>query len=457
MAATTLVAPMEKKTRLYNLLKLLKLAADVQSGEAATALLLAMNLFCLLAAYYILKPVREALILGYGAEIKSYSGAVQAALLLLIIPAWGAYGSRVNRRRLITGVSLFFIGTLLLFYALTKTTLPLGVPFFLWIGIFSVMMIAQFWSFANDLYAPEEGKRLFPLVGVGSATGAIAGAKIAQFLPVDGSMLVAASILAFNLALTRRIDRRERGSPVCSPAQQQVVAPLGPEGGFQLVLRHRYLLFIGLLTMIIQMINTNGEYIMGRAFSEAARAAAEAGSTVSTKQLISSYYANFYFWQNLLVGVFQFCLVSRVIKNLGLSRALFVAPLLALAGCGLIFALPMLAAIRLAKLVENSTNYSLENTVRHGLFLPTSREAKYKAKQVVDSFFWRAGDMLSALAVFAGIRLLGVGQVAAINAALVALCLLLAFGIAREHRRLIAWLPLRATAEKPGEERPKLV
>jgi len=431
--AATLAVPRDKGF----LDRLLGLAAEVRPGESGTVLMLAANAFLLLAAYYVLKPVREALILsGGGAEIKSYSGAVQAGLFLLIIPAYGAFASRVNRVRLINGVSLFFIGTLLVFYALSKTSLSLGVPFFLWVGIFNVMVIAQFWSFANDLYTEEEGKRLFAVAGIGTATGSIAGTQVAEVLPVDSCMLVAAGMLAVCLAMTNVIDRREKSRPRQTP-KPKASEPLGPEGGFQLVMRQRYLLYIGLLMMVIQLVNTNGEYIMGRTFAEAAKTtAAASGGAVTQKQLIGTYYAKFYFWQNLLVALFQLFLVSRIIKYLGVRGALFVPPALSLGGYGLIAAVPVLASVRMAKLVENSTDYSLENTVRHSLFLPTSREAKYKAKQVIDSFFWRAGDMLSALVVFAGIRLLSVGTVATINAGLVALWLLLAVGIAREHRKI---------------------
>ena len=433
MAATTLAIPREKGF----LDRLLNLAADVRPGESGTVLMLAVNAFLLLAAYYVLKPVREALILsGGGAEIKSYSGALQAGLFLFIIPAYGAFASRVNRVRLINGVSLFFITTLLIFYALSKTSVPLGVPFFLWVGIFNVMVIAQFWSFANDLYTEEEGKRLFAVAGIGTATGSIAGTQVAEVLPVDSCMLVAAGMLAVCLAMTNLIDRREKSRPRQTP-KPKATEPLGKEGGFQLVMRQRYLLYIGLLMMVIQLVNTNGEYIMGRTFADAAKAtAAASGGAVTQKQLIGTYYAKFYFWQNILVALFQFFLVSRIIKYLGVRGALFIPPALSLGGYGLIAAVPVLASVRMAKLVENSTDYSLENTVRHSLFLPTSREAKYKAKQVIDSFFWRAGDMLSALVVFAGIRLLNVGTVAAINAGLVALWLLLAVGIAREHRKI---------------------
>jgi len=129
------------------------------------------------------------------------------------------------------------------------------------------------------------------------------------------------------------------------------------------------------------------------------------------------------------------------------SWSLFIPPIISLGGYTLIATAPILSNIRIAKIFENGTDYSLENTVRQALFLPTSREVKYKAKQVVDSFFWRAGDSSSALLVLAGIRLLDLGRVAAINAGLVFVWILLAVGIAREHRKLTSRpMPLAAKA-----------
>ena len=104
----------------------------------------------------IIKPVREALILSQGgAEIKSYSAAGQALLLLGVVPLYAALASRLSRRRLINYIGGFFITCLGLFYLLAQFQVPLGVAFFLWVGIFNVVMIAQFWSFANDLYTPK--------------------------------------------------------------------------------------------------------------------------------------------------------------------------------------------------------------------------------------------------------------------------------------------------------------
>src|SRR5215471_14547645 len=160
--------------------KFLSHLADVRGGEGTGVLLLALNLFLLLAAYYLLKTVREALILTQGgAEVKTYSAAGQAILLLGVVPLFGVVASRVNRVRLVTGVTLFFVSNLAIFAVLGKMGYREGVPYFLWVGVFNVMVIAQLWAFANDLYMRQQGERLFPIVGLGSSLGAWLGAVAA--------------------------------------------------------------------------------------------------------------------------------------------------------------------------------------------------------------------------------------------------------------------------------------
>ena len=121
--------------------------------------------------------------------------------------------------------------------------------------------------------------------------------------------------------------------------------------------------------------------------------------------MIGTFWADFYSWQNLLGLLLQLFLVSRVFKYIGIRGALSILPCIALGSYSLFIALPILSVIRVAKLLENSTDYSIQNTARHALFLPTSREAKYKAKAAIDMFFWRFGDMLQAGVVFAGVQL----------------------------------------------------
>ena len=138
--------------------------------------------------------------------------------------------------------------------------------------------------------------------------------------------------------------------------------------------------------------------------------------------------------QNLFVLVLQLFLVSRIFRYFGVRAALFVLPLIALAGYGLALALPVFGVVKIVKILENSTDYSIQNTARQALFLPTGREAKYKAKIAIDTFFVRFGDMLGGLLVLLS---LGVRQYAAINLCFVVLWLLLVVAVTREHRRLL--------------------
>src|SRR6478752_6920554 len=141
----------------------LSLFADVRRGEGLTAVLLLTNIFLLLICYSVIKTVREPLILlGGGAEVRSYAAAGQAILLMAFVPAYGWFASRVNRVRLLVGVTAFFIVCIELFAMAVAARVPyVGVAFFVWVGIFNMSLVAQFWSFANDIYSEDAGKRLF--------------------------------------------------------------------------------------------------------------------------------------------------------------------------------------------------------------------------------------------------------------------------------------------------------
>jgi ATP:ADP antiporter, AAA family len=414
----------------------LRLFTVVRAGESGTALLLALNVFLLLAAYYFLKPVREGLILtGGGAEVKSYAAAGQAILLLVLVPAYGALADRLPRRLLLNVVTGFFVACLAAFYLLAQAGVAIGVVFFLWVGIFNLMVVAQFWSFANDLYTREQGERLFPIVAFGASLGAVVGSAAAgALIPLVGVhqlLLLAAALLIVGAVLGGLVDRRERarceaGIPLRFTTQEipaatgeylieegagasKVTVSLTGTSGrnpgtFRLVFGDPYLLGIALLILVLNWVNTTGEYILGRTVQTQAAAAVAAGTAggLSTEAYISSFYSQFFFAVNLVGLLLQLFVVSRVLKHFGVRAAVLVLPVIALFGYVVLAFLPVLAIVRWVKTAENATDYSLQNTVRNVLFLPTSRDQKYKAKQVIDSFFVRSGDVLSALLVYTG-------------------------------------------------------
>jgi AAA family ATP:ADP antiporter len=432
----------------------LRLFADVRPGDGLTAVLLALNIFLLLTAYYVLKPVREALILGQGsAELKSYMSAGMVIVLAVVVPLYGRLAARVARRRLINIVTAIFAACLALFYALLQFDVPIGQVFFVWIGVLNMMIVAQFWGFANDLYTKDEGERLFAIVGFGASLGAVLGAVVAGWLiaPLGLAqlLLVGAGLLVAQAALTNYVDTRE----TARAETQSVEVGTTPDaeekqpasvGAFGMVFGTPYLLLLGFMLLCLNLVNTTGEYILGSVIEDVARESVAAGTAraggLTVEEFIGQFYSQFFSVVNVVSLLIQLFLVSRIIKYVGVRFGVMALPCIAMGAYNVLAFFPVLAAVRWAKTAENATDYSLNNTVRNMLFLPCTREQKYGAKQVIDSFFVRIGDVLSAALVFVGTTYFALGGsgFAVVNIVIVSVWLVLAFIIGREYKQLTA-------------------
>lgn len=417
----------------------------MEPGEALTVLLLLSNLFVLLVAYYVMKTVREPLVLASGgAELKSYAAAAQATLLVGLVPGYGWLSSRVSRGKLVFWMVLSFALVLEAFRVAAAIRVPhLGFAFYVWVGIFSVGSIALFWSYANDLYARGAGERLFPVIAVGAAAGSPVGSAIATRLFAAGvppfEMLhVAAGLLLVHLGLYAVIEWRERRT---TRARVEPL-PHGP-GGFGLVLRSPYLRLLAATLVLLNLVNTIGEYILSRSVLGAAQLAAAAEPGLDVGAYIGTFYGRYFFWVNVASVVLQVLVVSRVVKAFGVRGAVLALPIVAFGAYGLVAAGAGLAVIRLAKTAENSVDYSLMNTGKQMLWLATSREEKYKAKQAIDTFFVRAGDVLAAGAVWIGTNRLsaGIADFALGNLVLVAVWGATAWAVLRRYRARCAECP----------------
>jgi len=382
--------------------------ADVRRGETGGALLLMLTMFLILGGYYLLKTAREIFILSDGgAEVKSYSSAGQALLLLFIVPAYGAFATRVNRKRLTQWVTLFFASNLIVFLGALSLHWRIGIAYFLWVGVFNVMVIAQYWAFANDLYTQEQGKRLFPLIGIGSSLGAWVGSiRAGTLLAAAGPWRLlagAAAILVLCAGLAGFIDRLTKRSAPAERARSE--APLAEgRSGFGMIRSDRYLMLIAVLLLLLNVVSTSGGYLFDRYVTATATARFGTGpdTTAAREQFIGQTYGSYFASVNLVGFLLQTFVVSRVFKFLGVARALLIHPIVALVGYVGMLRAPSFEFIRWVKIADSSIDYSLGNTTKQALWLPTSREAKYKAKQAVDAFFMRAGDVLQAGIVYSG-------------------------------------------------------
>ena len=422
----------------------LSIFADVRAGEGTTTLLLTVNVFLVLAGYSVMKPARDGLILTEGgAELASYSAAAQAVLLMGVVPLYGWLGTKFVRIRLIGIVTAFFGTALVGFYLGGMAGLREGFAFYIFIGLLNVFMVSQFWQFANDLFTEGQGRRLFPLIGVGQSLGAWIGAAAVSPL-VQGLnytpytlMLIGAAVLviAFSATLMANTIETSKGDQEIHKAAQE---PLGPEGGFELIARDRYLLWIAVLIVLLNVVNTTGGYILNRLIvgEAAARFGSDASAVAESRQFITAFSGSIIAAVNLVGLLLQLFVTARVIRWIGIRGALFILPVIALVNYSLIAVLPILAVVRVGKILENSTDYSIQNTLRQALFLPTSREAKYKAKAAIDTFFTRSGDVVSAGVVALGqVTALSVSAFAWFSVLLTIAWLWVARQIAKEHRR----------------------
>jgi len=415
--------------------RLLSVVSEVRAGEGSRTLLLGANVFTLMLSYYLLRIVRESLIITQGgAEIKAYSSAWQALLLMAVVPAYAACAALVNRINLITWVTVFFVADLLLFAAAGYAGVREGVVFYVWVGIFNMMVIAQFWAFANDLHTEDAGKRLFVVIMLGANLGAAAGGQAATRLfprlGPYGLMILSAVLLLVCIAISRGINSR------AVVVQRVAEIPLKDTGVLEILSKDRYLLLIAFLMVLLNFVNSGGEYLLDRFL--AAEAVRLAGNNIAAQEVIVGQFRGDVSSLFSVVGmVLQLFFVSRIFRYAGVGVALLILPLIALTGYSMILAVPLLGMVKWVKIFENGTDYSIQNTARQALFLPTTREAKYKAKAAIDSFFVRAGDVLAAGLVYAGTHWLmfGIKGFAAVNVVLTLAWLAVAAAIAREYKR----------------------
>jgi AAA family ATP:ADP antiporter len=425
--------------------RLLGVFGDVRAGEVGTALLLLSNIFVMLAGYYVCKTVREPLILlGGGAAIKSYASAGQAILLMAFVPLYGWFASRVDRVRLLLGVSLFFIVNLELFWLAGRAGVPfVGIAFYIWVGIFSTAIIAQFWSYGNDLFDKPTAERLFPVIGIGATLGSPLGAAFAERLFARGAnpftlLHVAAGCLGISMLLYWLVERRE------GTRRTHRTAPLmAGDNGFTLLAKNSYLGLICILLLVLNLVNTTGEYILSASVVDSANQMAASKPGFSREAYIGAFYGNYFFWVNVLAIVLQTFVASRLVRHFGIAGVLFALPIVALGAYSVVAVGAGIMLVRIAKTAENATDYSIMNLARQLLWVPTSREEKYKAKQAADTFIVRLGDVLAAVLVWVGTTALALTShgFAFANLLLVAVWLGLAYVLFREYRRRSATLP----------------
>jgi AAA family ATP:ADP antiporter len=421
---------------------MLKRFLNVKEGEGAPALLSFLYFFTLMCGYSILKPLRDGLAIEGGVRKLPWLITASFAVMLVAVPAFSALVSRWPRRRVIPWVYRFFLLNLLSFFVLLK----LGVErewvarvFFVWVGVYNLFVVSIFWSFMADLFASEQGQRLFGFIAAGGTVGMVVGPFLARTLAVplgvENLMLLSAVLLEASCQCVRLLSRSAVELHPQVSAREEPVGG-GIFAGLRLLVASPFLLALGAQTLLYTATSTFLYFQQARLLEEAAQGAAA----------LTALSANIDMWVQVATLALQLGVTGRFMPRFGLGAALAVTPLLTALGFVGLAVLPTLGMLTVIKALRSATHYAFERPGREVLFTRVDREAKYKSKNFIDTVVYRGSDTASSWLErsLAGLGL-GVAGVAAVAVPVAGLWLAVSLWLARR-----AQAPAQAPTVEPA-------
>ncbi len=383
----------------------------------AVALAFCLN-FVLLGSYYILRPLRDTMATVFGVQELQRLFTGTFIIMLVCAPVYAWCASRFKLTRLLPGVFWFLLGDLLVFYALFHTVPQsrwVAAAYFWWFSVINLILISVFWTFMADLFSSGQATRLFALIAAGGELGAIAGPivtrSLALSLGIDGLLLVAIAGFATMILLVQLLVREKaRLHAMGNDAQATTLdhtLPGNPWRGFWLLFRSRFMMgqaaFIVLMTWIATILYYLQTDLIASTYAGVAR------RTIA--------FADVDLFVNVCSAIILVFGLGRVLRRFGVTTSLLLTPLIMLAACIGILVAPTFLMIQTARALQRITQYAIARPSREVLFTVVEQEAKYKAKNVIDTVAYRFGDLTAAWTQ-AGLRAAGTGLVGALTLAL---------------------------------------
>ncbi len=413
----------------------------IESHEFKLVFLSAVYFFCLLCAYFILRPLRDEMGIVNGAINMQWLFTGTFVAMVAIVPLFGFLVSKTSLKRVLLISYGFFIANILLFYALFEILGPLrslAICFFIWLSVFNLFVVSLFWSFMADLFSSASSKRFFGIIASGGSLGALSGPvivkqlsahiSISAFLLIAASFLIAALICIFNL-----LKLSNRKKHFNTPATTSSITIKKLFEGVQSIGKSTYLqgivTFILLYTAISTVLYFEQAHLV------------ESTLTESSERI--GYFANIDFWVNAIAIFGQFFLTGQIIRTAGLSLVLSSIPFIVGIGLIILGQNPTLVLIGILMVVHRSGNFMLLKPSREILFTVTSPEGKYQAKNCIDTAIYRGGDAIVGW-LFAGLVAMswGLGAIAFLAVPIAFLWSLVGFKLGMLHQKKENTLPL---------------
>ena len=406
--------------------------------ERAATLWAFAYFFCLLCGYYIIRPLRDEMAILGGVDNLQWLFTGTLLAMLAIVPVFGRLSSRLPRRTFLPWAYGFFILNLLLFSVLLQIPswqVYAARAFFIWVSVFNLFVVSVFWSLMADIFTDEQAKRLFGVIAAGGTTGAITGPSLTALLVerFGAAALLLLSAVFLSVAILAMLR-------LCAWSDKTAARPSPPLGGgmwdgVKMVAASPYLSGICLLIFFYTSVSTFLYFQQAQIF------AAEIHDSETRIRVFSLMEIAV----NVLTLLLQFFFTARIVKWRGLAVALTIIPLMLLVGfIGLGIATAIgagLGAIITAQILKRAGNYAIMRPAREMLFVVLEKQAKYKAKNFIDTAIYRSGDAVSAW-VYAALKGLGLGlhHIAFVAVPLVALWAWLSYHLGRRQQGLAAAL-----------------
>jgi len=415
--------------------RIMKVVSKIEPNEIKTVLSSFSFIFMLMAAYYILRPVRDAMASDWSDTEVSLLWNINFFISIGVVALYGAAVSRVRFKILVPGVYAFFAATFIAFYfgasAIADRTL-IDKTFYVWVSVFSLFHVSVFWSFMSDLFSKEQAGRLFAFIAAGASAGALVGPLIptlfAGVVGPDVLMLIAAVALVVPIPLILYLERLK----VVELHNESVHADLSaariggkPLAGFKMFFTNRYLLAIGIFIVLYTAIGSFVYFEQKNLlvdFDRATRTQILAGVDVVVNFLTFG------------IGLFA---TSRIVTRFGMPVTLALVPVFIALGLLILAFAPILTVVLALQVARRAGNFGITRPAREMLFTAVDRETRFKAKPVIDIAVYRGGDAVSSIA-FAGLTDglgLGLGAVAVVGAGIASVWAMVGRALGRSFDR----------------------
>ena len=370
-----------------------KVLSDVESNELKATLASTLFIFILMASYYILRPVRDAMASDWTDSEVSFLWNINFFVSAAIVSVYGYAVSQVRLRNVVPVMYGFFAATFLAFYfsiSLVTDRVLVDKLFYLWVSVFALFNVSVFWTFMADTFNPQQAKRLFGIIGAGASAGALFGPAIpalfAGVLGTDTLMLIATISLIAVIPLVfylYHLKSVELGNADLQADTSKVVLGGNWWQGFQSFFTNPYLLGIGAFILLYVFI---GSFV----YFEQKNLLAEFSRSERTQILGSVDWL-----VNLVTFGMAFFVTGRIVSKLGMPTALALMPFLVAAGLLILAFAPVLTVLLALQVFRRGGNYGLTRPAREMLYTKVSQEERFKAKPVIDIVVYRGGDAVS--------------------------------------------------------------